>query len=762
MGARAAWLLTAVVAGLGTIGFDVKSPSLVRADIASECVDAIDTAHLNSFIASEVADLVGFDTARVIALPDGRYVWTVQDAFISATPGARTSSLRPPTGFAHNALIVQQGNCFTTLHGTVTPGEQCAVSDASYVAADQTAPCSHWFWPMSGGLDQLGRLAVFYVEMVNELGTGAAPPAHPVAVWIARFDAATLDLISFAPAPASAGSVVYGSAVESDASFSYLFGWSYDQFNLPDPTSPPPSKVFVARVPRGRFDLQPTYWNGASWVASRTAAAPISTSPGGEANPMQPRLIDGVWVSVVKSGDWDGTTLRVDTAPAPQGPWTTLRTVTVPTRTADGRTNTYGAHLLPWRSATGNLVVAISNNAWLMEPVAFDNPTLYQPRLFEVAAPPQLFAPHLAGLTEPLGFVPASPPVRAIDTRHTAPVDGGTVLRVGLAGIVAAGARAAVIDLTAVDPTAPGYLTAWSCDEPMPPTSNVNYAAGDTRASHAVVTLAGDGSICVFSLMTSHVIVDVTGSYASDPAALRFHPLAPTRIYDSRVAGGILRTGETRAVAVPAGAAAVAVNVTITDPVRAGFVTVFPCQATLPVVSNINYVAGQVVANLVQTGVSNGAICVHTLARTHVVIDLEGTYDGNDGGLRYQPVTPTRLADTRSGVGTVFGSVATDAHATDVLPANSPVATPVVPDDVEALMVSMIAVAPRAAGWGEIGPCVEPGWATPYNSSTLNFVAGDIVTNQAITPTRASSGADICTFATSPAFHVVDLTGWFV
>ena len=140
-----------------------------------------------------------------------------------------------------------------------------------------TATCSHWFWPLSGGLDQLGRLAVFYLEMANENGGGATVGAHPVAVWVARFDAATLDLISFAPAPASAGDVVYGSAVESDAAFSYLFGWSYDQFNLPDPTSPPPSQLFVGRVPRGRFDLQPMYWNGGGWVANRAAAVAIDT-----------------------------------------------------------------------------------------------------------------------------------------------------------------------------------------------------------------------------------------------------------------------------------------------------------------------------------------------------------------------------------------------------------------------------------------------------------------------------------------------------
>jgi hypothetical protein len=112
-------------------------------------------------------------------------------------------------------------------------------------------------------------------------------------------------------------------------------------------------------------------------------------------------------------------------------------------------------------------------------------------------------------------------------------------------------------------------------------------------------------------------------------------------------------------------------------------------------------------------------------------------------------------------VGSVYGRVGLDAGPLGVWPANAPIAATSVPADVEALMVSMIAVAPRTAGWAEIGPCVEPAYTTPYHSSTVNFVAADVVANQAITPTRAASGADICTFATSPAYHVVDLTGWF-
>ncbi len=748
---------------LAAAGLVTTSPSVARAETSTECAGGTDTAHLNSLIANELGDLVGFDSPHVIALPDGRNVWTVQDAFISANPGVRSSSLRPPTGFAHNALVVQDGNCFTTLHGPVTQGDHCAVSDASYVGQDMTAPCSHWFWPLGGDLDQLGRLAVFYVEMANDTGGGAAPGAHPVSVWLARFDSATFDLISFGPAPASAGDVVYGSAVQSDSAFSYLFGWSYDQFDLPDPSSPPPSKMYVARVPAGRFDLQPAYWNGTSWVANRAAAVPISTDASGASNPMQPRLLDGMWISVVKPDDWAGSSVRVDVAPAPEGPWTTWRTVTVPTRTDDGRTNTYAAELMPWRSASGNLVVSISNNAWQMDPLAFDNPTLYQPRLFEIAAPPELpVAAPIQASTEALGFIPTSPPIRAIDTRNGARLAAGHVLHVALSGVVPDDARAAVIDLAAVNPAGAGYLTAWSCDEPMPATSNLDYLAGATRASHSVVTLAADASICVFSMTTTDVVVDVTGSYSTDPSALRFHPQAPERIYDSRLSGGAWQTGETRVIAVPPSATAVAINLTVTEPVSAGFVTVFPCQAALPVVSNIDYTPDEVVANLVETGVTNGTICVHSMVRTHIVIDLEGTFDTAADGLLYQAVAPTRLVDTRTGVGSVFGRVALDAGPLGVWPSNAPVATTAVPADVKALMVSMITVASRASGWAEIGPCVEPGSSTPYPSSTLDFVAGDIVANQAITPTLAASGADVCTFATSPAYHVVDLTGWFV
>ena len=90
-------------------------------------------------------------------------------------------------------------------------------------------------------------------------------------------------------------------------------------------------------------------------------AVAINDDPGGGANPMQPRRLDGMWVSVVKVDDWLGNEIRVQIAGQPQGPWVTTQEIIAPTRTANGQTNTYAAHLLPWRSATGNLMIALSN-----------------------------------------------------------------------------------------------------------------------------------------------------------------------------------------------------------------------------------------------------------------------------------------------------------------------------------------------------------------------------------------------------------------
>ena len=80
-------------------------------------------------------------------------------------------------------------------------------------------------------------------------------------------------------------------------------------------------------------------------------------------------------------------------------------------------------------------------------------------------------------------------------------------------------------------------------------------------------------------------------------------------------------------VAVPAQTTAVTLNVTVTEPESAGFLTAYPCTATLSFVSNVNFVSGQTVAEAVTVGVSaSSEICVFASVPTHVVVDLSVSF----------------------------------------------------------------------------------------------------------------------------------------
>ncbi len=111
---------------------------------------------------------------------------------------------------------------------------------------------------------------------------------------------------------------------------------------------------------------------------------------------------------------------------------------------------------------------------------------------------------------------------------------------------------------------------------------------------------------------------------------------------------------------VPAGGATAAVlNVTVTRPTRAGYLTVWPTGAAQPGTSKLNYVAGQTVANLVQVGLgSAGQVSIYNFAGSvDVVVDVEGyvqddPLDPEFGtpGL-YNTLTVARISDTWPGLG---------------------------------------------------------------------------------------------------------------
>jgi hypothetical protein len=173
-------------------------------------------------------------------------------------------------------------------------------------------------------------------------------------------------------------------------------------------------------------------------------------------------------------------------------------------------------------------------------------------------------------------------------------------------------------------------LTLYPCGDTPPYTSNVNFRAGQTVANQAFVKLSPTGSVCVFSSADTDVVIDLNAAFHPD-AAPELVGFTPVRVLDTRSTTK-LDAGQTIELDLGGdagidGAVAFALNLTVTEPEAAGFLTLYPCGQDMPTVSNLNYVPGQTVANHA-TGIANanGAVCLYTLEATHVVIDVEGAY----------------------------------------------------------------------------------------------------------------------------------------
>jgi arylsulfatase A-like enzyme len=218
-------------------------------------------------------------------------------------------------------------------------------------------------------------------------------------------------------------------------------------------------------------------------------------------------------------------------------------------------------------------------------------------------------------------------------------IGAGTVASVQISGRAAipASATSVVLNVTAVGPETAGYVTAYPCGTDRPTASNLNYVAGQTVPNAVVARLSPDGTVCLFTSATVHLIVDVAGYFVGSSVVA---PLAaPARLLDSRGDGttidgqfaGFGRRGPGTTTqltvagraSVPTDASAVVLNVTVDRPLQPGFVTVFPAGVARPNASNLNYTVGQTVPNAVIARLgSDGSVCLFNSGSTHLIVDV--------------------------------------------------------------------------------------------------------------------------------------------
>ena len=79
---------------------------------------------------------------------------------------------------------------------------------------------------------------------------------------------------------------------------------------------------------------------------------------------------------------------------------------------------------------------------------------------------------------------------------------------------------------------------------------------------------------------------------------------------------------------------AVVLNATATEPTAASYLTLWPAGFTRSPLSNLNFVPGETVPNLVTVPVSEGKISVYNNAGSvHVILDVVGYYYDSTGSM---------------------------------------------------------------------------------------------------------------------------------
>ncbi|MEU4762736.1 Ig domain-containing protein [Actinosynnema sp. NPDC023794] len=252
-----------------------------------------------------------------------------------------------------------------------------------------------------------------------------------------------------------------------------------------------------------------------------------------------------------------------------------------------------------------------------------------------------------------------------------------------------------------------------------------------------------------------------TTPYAFEDRA--YTPVTPTRVLDTRsglgapAAAPVGRQGRVdvrlagRGGVPTSGVAAVAINLTGTQPTAATHVIAYPAGDTRPTASNLNLVAGQTAPNAVVVKLgADGSISLHNNdGSVHLIVDVVGWFAH---GPDFTATRPARLLDTRSGLGAPAGKVGprgtVDLDVTGVggVPAAG----------VGAVVVNLTGT---EATEGTHVIAHAKGAARP-STSTLNVVAGQTVPNLAVVEVGADGSIRLHNNAGS--IHLLaDVVGWF-
>ncbi|MEV6480097.1 LamG-like jellyroll fold domain-containing protein [Streptomyces sp. NPDC051576] len=404
----------------------------------------------------------------------------------------------------------------------------------------------------------------------------------------------------------------------------------------------------------------------------------------------------------------------------------------------------------------------------------------------------------------PAGYHQAVTPTRILDTRSssgltytsgitagasTVATDSVTHLKIagdsvtspvsGAPATIPASVTAVAVDVTATAQTDGGYVTTYADGTQRPKTSSTNFAASTTATGYQIVPVGNDGKIDLYTHInttggTAALIVDVTGYFTSDSTVTGDQTYTPltsaVRALDTRssiahtslTATGTVAADKTFTLqitglnGIPSTATAVAINLAAADAAGTGYLQTYATGYAPTADTSLSFNAGNAIASLsgdVPIGTSGTiTISVHASA-TAVLADISGYYTTSTTGQKFHTINPTRLVDTRSGIGGSTSPVAANSTYTLTSTTTQHVTTATTP--TIAAMVTI--TGPTAGGNATVYPTSTGKPAT----SNINWGTGDTLANLTLTPTDTSGSITLYNDSTGTTDLVIDSSGYY-
>ncbi|WP_327010639.1 LamG domain-containing protein [Dactylosporangium sp. NBC_01737] len=266
----------------------------------------------------------------------------------------------------------------------------------------------------------------------------------------------------------------------------------------------------------------------------------------------------------------------------------------------------------------------------------------------------------------------------------------------------------------------------------------------------------------------------VAGAAQTQTPAGYYQTITPTRFLDTRSGlgtggstapiqpGGTVRLPIAGVNGIPASdVTAVAVNVTVIYPTAPGFLTLYPSNTPQPGTSNLYYETNAVLANFAIVPVGpDGTISIYvgSAGTAHLNLDVSGYFTTDDtkaGNSTYQPLHPSRILDTRTGLGAPLAPLANGGTiAVQVAGVNG------VPADITAVAINL-----TSANATSSGHLITRADGTPLPmTSGLQMTAGGVLADMAIVAVPANGKIDITMSGGLAGSHtdvVGDVIGYF-